>query len=130
MHAIAVHAWPGAWGCIASGLFATDSQLSTLGYVAQPGLLYSGDGAQFGAQLVGTLAVLAWTAATSGIVFWSLRRAGLLRVSPEAEAMGVDAAEHGQISQQPKNQSTSTEAALVVHTPATKEKVELKVSNC
>ena len=96
VHAIAVHAWPGAWGCIASGLFATPKQVRTLGYVAHAGLFYTGNGDQLGVQLLGVLVLLCWTVGTSGLVFGVLSAAGLLRISPEDEAVGVDVAEHGE----------------------------------
>jgi Amt family ammonium transporter len=96
VHAIAVHAWPGAWGCIASGLFAVPKHVNFMGYNAREGLLYSGDAGQFGIQLLGVLVVLVWTVATSAACFGALHAAGLLRVSPEDEEVGVDVAEHGE----------------------------------
>ena len=94
VHAGAVHAWPGLWGCVAPGLFAWPDQLAALGYVGDGGLFYTGRGGQLGANLLGALAVLSWTVATSLVVFGSLKAAGLLRVTPEEEEMGVDLAEH------------------------------------
>eukprot|EP00966_Prymnesium_polylepis_P319772 7376203-Prymnesium_polylepis.1 len=96
VHAIAVHAWPGAWGCIASGLFATPKQVTTLGYVAHAGLFYSGNADQLGVQLLGVLVLLCWTVGTSGLVFGALKAAGCLRISSEDEGVGVDVAEHGE----------------------------------
>jgi len=89
VHAGAVHAWPGFWGCIASGLFAWPKQVATLGYVGGGGLFYTGHGGQFGTNVLGTLVVLAWTVATSSIVFGSLQAAKLLRVTAEEEEMGA-----------------------------------------
>ena len=89
VHAGAVHAWPGFWGCIASGLFAWPEQVSTLGYVGGGGLFYTGHGGQFGTNVLGTLVVLAWTVATSSIVFGSLQAAKLLRVTAEEEEIGA-----------------------------------------
>ena len=66
----------------------------SLGYVAEAGLFYNGSFAQLGSQMVGTLAVLAWTVMTSGLVFFALAKCGTLRISKEAEETGVDAAEH------------------------------------
>ena len=94
VHAGAVHAWPGLWGCVASGLFAWPDQVAELGYVGEAGLFYTGSAGQLGANLLGTFAVLAWTIGTSSIVFGSLKAAKLLRVTPEEEEMGVDLAEH------------------------------------
>ena len=94
VHAGAVHAWPGLWGCVASGLLAWPDQVAELGYVGDGGLFYTGSGGQLGANLLGALVVLAWTIATSFVVFGSLKAAKLLRVTPEEEEMGVDLAEH------------------------------------
>eukprot|EP01052_Picozoa_sp_SAG31_P036868 SAG31_NODE_4663_length_3057_cov_4.247126_3_plen_70_part_00 len=44
--------------------------------------------------MVGTLALLAWTLVTSGLVFASLSKCGVLRISEKAEESGVDVAEH------------------------------------
>jgi Amt family ammonium transporter len=95
VHAVAVHAWPGMWGCIAPGFFACSAQVATLGYVAKPGLFYNGDGTQLGAQAVATLVLCAWTVLTSALVFGTLRCCNLLRVPEADEAMGVDVAEYG-----------------------------------
>jgi ammonium transporter, Amt family len=96
VHAIAVHAWPGVWGCIAPGLFATPKQIKALGYVSHTGLFYSGRFDQLGAQLVALGVVLSWTVCTSATVFLALRACGILRVQPNEEAIGIDVAEHGQ----------------------------------
>ena len=94
VHAGAVHAWPGLWGCLASGLFAWPDQVEALGYVGEGGAFYTGRGGQLGASVIGTLAVLTWTLSTSFVVFGSLKAAKLLRVTAEEEVMGVDLAEH------------------------------------
>ena len=96
VHAIAVHAWPGAWGCIAAGLFAAPKHVNALGYNAREGVFYSGDGGQLGVQLLGVLVVLLWTIGTSAACFGALHAAGLLRISSEDEEVGVDVAEHGE----------------------------------
>ncbi len=66
----------------------------SLGYVAKAGLFYRGSFLKLGSQVVGTLARLAGTGMTSGLVFLALSKGGVLRISQHAEEIGVDAAEH------------------------------------
>ncbi len=49
------------------------------------GVAYGGDGRQLGRQLLGTLCLSAWSLATSGALFATLRWCGMLRVSRKAE---------------------------------------------
>ena len=82
--AISVHGIAGIWGTLAIGLFDTSG-----------GLLYGGGAEILGIQVVGVLAVVAWTSiATLG----ALSLIGVfvpLRVSAEEEETGLDFAEHG-----------------------------------
>ena len=70
--------------------------MRTLGYVAHAGFFYTGNADQLGVQLLGVLVLLCWTVGTSGLVFGLLSAGGLLRISSEDEAAGVDVAEHGE----------------------------------
>jgi ammonium transporter, Amt family len=93
VHAIATHLGCGIWGTIAVGLF---SQGTAFGMASAPaiGLLVGGSGKQLGVQIVGLLAIMAFTGATS-LVVWSILKFTLgLRVSGSAEAMGLDLAYH------------------------------------
>ncbi|KAH8053987.1 hypothetical protein JL722_9149 [Aureococcus anophagefferens] len=68
--AIAIHAFPGAWGVLASGLFATDARLAAAGYDhVRPGLFAGGGGVQLGAQALGVALVAAWACAASALSF-------------------------------------------------------------
>jgi Amt family ammonium transporter len=49
----------------------------------------------FGIQLIGTLAICAWSFVTMFILFGILKGAGLLRVTAEDEKQGLDISEHG-----------------------------------
>jgi ammonium transporter, Amt family len=73
--AVAVHAVSGFWGLVAAGLWAADASLGT--------------------QLLGAGAIIAFVAATTGVMFGILRTTGLFRVSPAEEAEGLDISEHG-----------------------------------
>ncbi len=91
--AISVHGVCGVWGTLAVGLFAQYAD----GFVAtdDAGLLYGGGIDQLLVQAIGVIGVFAWVTATTGILFWSLKRANLLRVSAEEEMGGLDIFEHG-----------------------------------
>lgn len=88
--AVSVHGVCGAWGTLAVGLFATG--IHDPGIV---GLFYGGGFAQLGIQMAGVAAVFAWTTASSLILFLSLKKLRILRVSEEEELMGLDIGEHG-----------------------------------
>lgn len=81
-----VGAWPvhglcGIWGCMAIGIL--------------PNTHLSGGSTNFMIQLIGTLAISAWSFATMFVLFRILKAAGILRVSAEEEQAGLDISEHG-----------------------------------
>ncbi len=86
--AVGVHMANGIWGTLAVGLFST-------GYDGVgKGLFYGGGFKQLGIQLIGFLAVAAWTVVTMIIVFTLIKKTNGLRVSAEEEIKGLDATEH------------------------------------
>ena len=86
--AVGVHMANGIWGTLAVGLFST-------GYDGVgKGLFYGGGFKQLGIQLIGFLAVAAWTTVTMIIVFTLIKKTNGLRVSAEEEIKGLDATEH------------------------------------
>lgn len=89
--AVAVHCLNGIWGTVAVGLLATD----TVPENAINGLFYGGGFTQLGIQLIGIVAVLAWTAVTMYIVFKVIDKTTGLRVSEDEEIEGLDSKEHG-----------------------------------
>lgn len=93
--AVSVHLTGGAYGTLCVGLFAEKAVNPAL---AKNGLFFGGGPELFQAQLMGVLAVGAFTFAAS-IVGWSIIK-GLvgLRVSPEEEIEGLDIGEHGNIA--------------------------------
>jgi len=82
--AVAVHGASGAWGTVAVGLFATEG-----------GLFYGGGAALLGVQVIGVLAVFAWTTVTAFILFKAVDIIIGLRVSEKEETEGLDIGEHG-----------------------------------
>ncbi len=91
--AVSVHGVCGFWGTLAVGLFARYDD----GYLGrdEAGLFFGGGGQQLVVQLVLGAVVAAWALVTTGVLFATLRRFGLLRVSPQEEALGLDLTEHG-----------------------------------
>ncbi|KAK3235142.1 hypothetical protein CYMTET_54639 [Cymbomonas tetramitiformis] len=106
LEASPVHFFCGAWGCLSVGFFATDIYVNNGvngAYAADKdngdsgnyGAFYGGGGEQLGTQIVGVLAIAAWTCGTSALMFFGLSKAGVLRVSPEDEQTGLDDSHHG-----------------------------------
>jgi ammonium transporter, Amt family len=88
-----VHGVVGTWGLWAVGIFCIDSNVQ---YAAYPNVNTAcKSGEQFGVQIVGSLAIFAWTVGTSAIMFLAIKYTVGLRITAEAEDMGLDASEHG-----------------------------------
>uniref|UniRef100_A0A7S3YJB5 Ammonium transporter n=1 Tax=Lotharella globosa TaxID=91324 RepID=A0A7S3YJB5_9EUKA len=92
LDAFPVHGMCGMWGVLSVGIFATRSNIKRA-YGFDNDAMTSGN--QFRNQLIGVLAIAGWTVVTSGLVFFTLKFTGLLRVSEEEEKIGLDASEHG-----------------------------------
>ena len=73
--AFPVHGMCGVWGGVATGIFGAEKLI--------------------GVQILGSLVIPLWAFATMAILFLVLKAIGLLRVSPEEEAAGLDITEHG-----------------------------------
>ncbi|MDZ7727605.1 MAG: ammonium transporter [Dehalococcoidia bacterium] len=95
--AFPVHGAAGAWGVIAVGLFSSEAGMAQAGYndPSTYGLLLGGGIEQLGAQIVGLVAIAAWVAVTSFILFTAIKVTIGLRVPPEEEERGLDLLEHG-----------------------------------
>ncbi|MEE1019350.1 MAG: ammonium transporter [Acutalibacteraceae bacterium] len=93
--AVAVHFMNGVWGTLAVGLFATNTAPGNDSLV---GLFYGGGFSLLGLQVLGVLAVCAWTAVTITITFLIIKAVVGLRVSREEEIEGLDKTEHGLVS--------------------------------
>lgn len=88
--AVSVHGVCGAWGTLAVGLFANG--VNDPGIV---GLFFGGGVSQLVVQLIGVVAVMAWTMGTAFVLFTVLKAIKKLRVSETEELMGLDISEHG-----------------------------------
>ena len=82
--AISVHGVSGALGTVLLGLFHMES-----------GLFYGGGIHLLWAQVVGVISVFAFCMISGLLLFNAIKSVVGLRVSPEGEAAGLDATEHG-----------------------------------
>ena len=87
--AISAHGVVGAWGTIAVGLFAQEQ------FGGTNGLFFGGGFGQLGIQILGVLAVFAWTFVASLVLFSVIKATVGLRVSRDQELRGLDIEEHG-----------------------------------
>ena len=53
------------------------------------------NGKQLGIQLLGVLAIGAWTCILSALLFMALKATGKLRVDADTEEKGIDQSKHG-----------------------------------
>lgn len=82
--AVSVHGTCGILGTLWVGLAATEG-----------GLFFGGGFDLLTAQIVGIVAVAAWVAMATGVLFLTLKAMGQLRVSEQEELEGLDVYEHG-----------------------------------
>jgi Amt family ammonium transporter len=83
--AVSVHGVAGAFGTLAVGLFSTSE-----------GLFYGHGAKLLGIQAIGVLAFFAWAFGTGLLLFFVLKKAGILRVTRRIEEEGLDVYEHGE----------------------------------
>jgi Amt family ammonium transporter len=80
--AFPVHGACGIWGGLATGLLGDlPENFSRFQFIQ--------------VQAIGTLVICAWALGASLAMFYAMRAAGVLRVSPEEELAGLDISEHG-----------------------------------
>ena len=90
LDAFGVHGVGGAWGALATGVFA----VASVGGSA--GLLENGQAHQLWVQLVSVLATASYALVATLIIAWVVDATVGLRVSEESERMGLDLAAHGE----------------------------------
>ncbi|MGE3845005.1 MAG: ammonium transporter [Vicinamibacterales bacterium] len=94
--AVPVHLMNGIWGTLAVGLFSSNALMdNAYGVTDTYGILLGGGSALFLTQIIGIVAVGAWTFVLSGALFMAIKMTMGLRVSLEEEESGLDVAEHG-----------------------------------
>jgi len=84
-----VHGVGGAWGALATGLFAS----SAVNAAAANGLVY-GNPAQLGIQLVAVAAVIVYAATVTFVILKVINLFVALRVPEQDEVLGLDATQH------------------------------------
>ena len=84
LDAFAVHYGAGLWGVLCVGLFDLDQ-----------GLFYSGNILFFFIQVLGCVVITAWSALWAFVIFFSLSKCKILRITKEEELEGIDNVEHG-----------------------------------
>jgi len=92
----AVHGVGGIWGALATGLFA-DEAIS--GIEGANGLFF-GNPEQLWFQLVATVAALVFSGAATFVILKAINLVIPVRVEEEAEVLGLDSSQHGEIAYQ------------------------------
>ena len=92
--AVSVHCVNGVWGTLAVGLFAAPTCANYGNDLV--GLFYGGGFKFLGVQLVGVGMTAVWAFGMGLAIFFTLKKLGILRVSPKTELKGLDLTEHGQ----------------------------------
>ena len=92
----AVHGVGGIWGALATGLFA-DEAIS--GVEGANGLFF-GNPEQLWFQLVATVAALAFSGAATFVILKAINLVIPIRVEEDAEVLGLDSSQHGEIAYQ------------------------------
>lgn len=94
-----MHGVCGAWGLIATGLFAKEDYVKQ--FYGRPanqstphGLFYGGGGRLIACQIIGIAVTVAWVCTLMGIFFFALKFFKILRVTPQQEQEGLDMAVH------------------------------------
>ena len=93
--AFSVHGVCGAWGLIATGLFATVTPINDEEGKVAEGLLTGGGFGLMQNQLIGIVSITGFVLVSATILFGGLKALGLLRVDKEDELAGLDVSEHG-----------------------------------
>ena len=93
--AISVHGICGVWGTLAVGLFAAGPGSGVTDSGPAAGLFLGGGFEQLIPQIIGILAVAAFTLIGTGIVWMIIKAIAGLRVPEEEEIKGLDIGEHG-----------------------------------
>ena len=87
---VGVHGVGGAWGAIATGIFATAT------ITGGPEGLLQGDGGQFVDQVIGVAATMTYSLVVTYVLLKVLDMLFGLRVTEDAEIAGLDVSEHGE----------------------------------
>jgi Amt family ammonium transporter len=95
LEAFPMHGMCGVWGCLFVGFFATEGYVKQAYGLAEYGVLYGGSGNLLACQIIGVVVIIVWTCTLLGLFFGAFRAMGMLRISAEEEAAGLDESKHG-----------------------------------
>jgi len=96
LDAVAVHGFCGMWGLIAAAAFADGPLMGEVyGVSIHEGFIMGGEGSLLLAAIVGIVVIFGWVSVHMAPFFFVMRILGLMRVSPEEEAEGLDTSHHG-----------------------------------
>jgi Amt family ammonium transporter len=90
LDAFAVHGVAGMWGVLSTGLFAVPSY----SYNGSCGVFF-GCNETFGAACASISLQVLWVSLWSVLIFMSLKKLSMLRISKEEELRGLDVSKHG-----------------------------------
>jgi Amt family ammonium transporter len=96
LEACPMHGFCGAWGVLFVGLMAKKEYvMQAYGRDNAYGLFYGGGGDLLGCQIIGIIAIAAWTMTLLGAFFYALKVTNHLRIPAEEEHAGIDVSHHG-----------------------------------
>lgn len=98
LEAFPIHGGAGAWGAIAGGLFNRQTYMELAGFDGVYGAFVGGGGKLLCANVLAAVIVAAWTSTLIGILFFVMKMAGILRISPDEELIGNDVSKHGGVA--------------------------------
>eukprot|EP00210_Caulerpa_lentillifera_P000022 g21.t1 len=122
---IAIHGVCGAWGLIGAAVFVDQDLLGSVRYTSHSsegayGFFMGGNGNHLVAAIVGILAITGWVFVHMTLLFFILKRTGLLRVSAAEEYERLDEdnlAENGNMAVPPSEATRQNEVELTqIHT--------------
>jgi len=89
---VGIHGVGGAWGTIATGLFAS----KLINSAGNDGLFF-GNAAQVGPQVIGVIATIVYSFVVTVVALYVVKAVMGLRVTGDEEEVGVDTSAHGEV---------------------------------
>ena len=92
----AVHGVGGIWGALATGLFADEAVSGTAGLNG----LFFGNPEQLWFQIVATMAAIVFSGVATFVILKAINLVIPIRVEEDAEVLGLDTSQHGEVAYQ------------------------------
>ena len=106
---VGVHLVGGLWGTLAIGFFATEASNG----IGVDGLFYGGNADQLGKQAVAAFAVMGYSFVATLIIALLIKVTIGLRITEEAEVLGIDQAEHAETAYEWGSVSTGSSHSTI-----------------